>query len=292
MTASDASLSEADIRPPDAQVWTVRADESDDRPWLSEAPVCPALRHCQARHAGVAHMPFPFAIVRTKLAGSYFLACFEGEGRILVDGGWVACKKGQAALLPPGTLHAFHTAEGRRWDFCWVRYQEQPGQTPLAAAQTPIIARFDTEPLRLALLGLYHECTTIAAPPIVESWVGLIHQYVLRFAQPARPDLRLWRLWEKVASSLGDEWTVAAMAAESHLSEKQLQRLCRKELGRNPRRQLIWLRMRHAAELLTDSNLKIETVAGLVGYQNPFVFSTTFKRVMGWSPSAYPGRRS
>ena len=81
------------------------------------------------------------------------------------------------------------------------------------------------------------------------------------------------------------------MAAEAHLSEKQLERLCLKQLGRNPRRQLIWLRMRQAAELLTTGDAKVETIAARVGYQNPFVFSTTFKRVMGWSPSTYPGRK-
>jgi transcriptional regulator GlxA family with amidase domain len=44
-------------------------------------------------------------------------------------------------------------------------------------------------------------------------------------------------------------------------------------------------------DLLTSSTAKIETIAGRVGYQNPFVFSTTFKRVMGFRPSEYPGRR-
>ncbi len=113
-----------------------------------------------------------------------------------------------------------------------------------------------------------------------------------RFARPAEMDARLWRLWERVAADLGRPWTVAEMAVEAHLSEKQLQRLCRRELGRNPRRQLIWLRMRHAADLLTSTTAKVETIAMQVGYHNPFVFSTTFKRVMGWPPSEYPGRRA
>lgn len=55
--------------------------------------------------------------------------------------------------------------------------------------------------------------------------------------------------------------------------------------------QFIWLRMRRAAELLQTTDAKIEAIAREVGYQNPFVFSTTFKRCLGWSPSEYPGRR-
>lgn len=291
MTPADASLSETDIRSPAAVVRTVRADADDDRPWLAGSPVCPALAGCRVKHLGVAAMPAPFEIVRTRLGGSYLLACFGGEGRVLVDGDWVTCRPGQAALLPPGTLHAFRTPEGGHWEFCWVRYQERAGRLPSAAAQTPVVAAYDAEPLRLAILGLYRECGTTGVPAAAEGWVGLIHHYVLRFAAPAGMDPRLWRLWEKVAGSLDHPWTVTRMAAEAHLSEKQLQRLCRKEMGRNPRRQLIWLRMRLAADLLTTTDAKVETVAARAGYRNPFVFSTTFKRVMGWSPSEYPGRR-
>lgn len=249
-------------------------------------------------------MPAPFEIVRTKLGGSYFLACFGGEGRVLVDGRWTKCKPGQAALLPPGTLQAFHTPAGRQWDFCWVRYQERSGQAPMTAAQTPVIASFDTEGLRLAILGLHHECalptqvnqaerkSNLQKDPIaVDRWVELVHHYVLRFAEPTSPDPRVFQLWDRVSSKLAEPWTITEMARHVHLSEKQLQRLCLKELGRSPRQQLIWLRMRRAAELLMTCDTKIESVSKQVGYQNPFVFSSTFKRVMGWSPSEYPGRK-
>jgi AraC-like DNA-binding protein len=291
MRPNDNDLSETDIRPAGAVASVVRIDTADARAWLAGAPVCPALAHHQIQHLGVAHMPAPFQIVRTKLAGSYFLACFDGEGRVLVDGRWQQCKAGQAFLLARGTLHAFRTLPGQCWGFCWVRYQERPEQMPLAAAQTPILARYDAEPIRLAILGLHRECSTSNLPAAVERWVELVHYYVCQFAQPLSMDRRLWRVWEQVAATLGEPWTVADMAAQAHLSERQLERLCRKELGRNPRQQLIWLRMRRAAELLTSSVAKVEAVAAQVGYQNPFVFSTTFKRVMGWPPSEYPGRR-
>ena len=290
MRQTDQDLSERDIRPAGGETWLVRCDRADARPWLAGAPVCPALAHHHIRHVAVAHMPAPFEIVRTRLGGSYFLACFGGEGRVLVDGRWTRCPAGVAVLLPPGTLHAFHTPPVGRWDFCWVRYHERPGQKPLAAVQTPVVARYDAAPLRLAILGLHHEATTAAAPAALEHWAELVHHYVAHFAAPAGMDRRLWGLWEKVAAALAHDWTVAEMAAAANLGEKQLERLCRRELGRPPRQQLIWLRMRHAAALLAHGDAKVETVAARVGYQNPFVFSRTFKRVMGWPPSEYPGR--
>lgn len=287
MPKRDLNLSETDIRSPNAEAWIVRADDADTRDWLRNSPVCRSLANFQIRHLAVAHMPAPFEIVRTRLSGSYFLASFGGEGRVLIDGRWARCRTGFAMLLPPSTLQAFQTPTGKTWDFCWVRYQERAGQKPLASARTPIIAEFDAEPLRLAILGLHREWSKGGA--LTERWAELIHSYVTQFAQPAQMDSRLWQLWEEVASSLGHAWTIAEMARRVHLSDKQLQRLCLRELGRSPRQQLIWLRMRRAAELL-QTDAKVEVIAREVGYQNPFVFSTTFKRVMGWSPSTFPGR--
>lgn len=291
MRASDNNLSETDIRPARGKAIVVRASTADSRTWLKGAPVCPALAQYHIQHTAVVRMPSPFRIVRTQLGGSYFMASFGGEGRVLVDGRWFRCTPGKAVLLPPGTLHAFYTPTGKVWEFCWVRYQEAVGQRPLATAQSPIVASYDPQPLRHAILGLHRECLDDPAPAAVEHWVRLIQHYVMRFAQPAQVDDRLSRLWEQVTASLDHGWSIGEMARVTHLSDKQLQRLCRQQLGRTPRQQLIWLRMRHAADLLADGQDKIETIAARVGYQNAFVFSTTFKRVMGWSPSRYPLRQ-
>ena len=54
---------------------------------------------------------------------------------------------------------------------------------------------------------------------------------------------------------------------------------------------VIYLRMQHAANLLTTTDDKVETIAHACGYENPFVFSTTFKKWVGWRPSDYRARK-
>lgn len=280
-------LVETDIRGPNCETWAVRADYGDQRPWLAMAPVCEQLSQHHILHLGLASMAAPFRIVRTNLAGSYFLASLSGEGRVLVDGKWIASKPGHAFLLPPKTMHAFYTPPGKRWEFCWVRYQEAIGQVPIARANSPVLARFEGRPLEHAIRGLFHESQAFETPPYQDHWIRIIHGYVQRFAAPIGIDARLWRTWEKVANQLDFPWSIAELAKETFLSEKQFQRLCRMELGRSPQQQLMWLRMHRAAELLSDGDKKINSIAAAVGYQNPFVFSSTFKRMMGWSPSEY-----
>lgn len=291
MPAKDRKeLRETDLRGEGCQTWAVRGDDRDSRPWLAVAPVCEYLSQYRILHAGIAWMPAPFRIVRTHLGGSYFLASLAGEGRVLVDGKWVQSKPGHAFLLPPKTLHAFYTPPGKSWSFCWVRYQEAEGQVPIARANSPVLARFDGRPLEHALRGLFHEAQAFNIAPYQDHWIQIIHSYVQRFATPVRVDIRLWRTWEKVSQQLDYPWKISELAKETCLSEKHFQRLCRMELGRSPQQQLMWLRMRKAAELLMEGNRKIQFIANAVGYQNPFVFSSTFKRMMGWSPSDYAKR--
>lgn len=51
--------------------------------------------------------------------------------------------------------------------------------------------------------------------------------------------------------------------------------------------QVSYLRMRHAADLLTSTDYSIESIAREVGYRNQFAFSNAFSRWIGWRPSDY-----
>ncbi len=168
-----------------------------------------------------------------------------------------------------------------------MRYQEARGQLPIARANSPVLAKYDAAPLEHAIRGFRAAVLRSDPTTLLDFWLRLIHGYVQMFAQPAgsingfgRHGNELMRI--QLIPGRSPSWL------NSWLSEKQFQRLCRRELGRSPQQQLMWLRMRRATEMLLAGDRRIQDIAAAVGYQNPFVFSTTFKRMMGWSPSDYP----
>lgn len=248
---------------------------------------CPALGLHRIAHVGVADAALPYEMVRTHLSGAYFLACVGGQGRILLDGRWQICREGMACLAPPHVLHAFHTVARSRWEFCWVRYEHLTEQQPIISSTAPVMARFDGRSLQSAIMGLYYEVESAAAPSFIHQWIELIQSYVARFAQPWHVEDRLSRVWETVADHLGESWTLDRLSRESHFSGEHLRRLCRRQLGRSPMQHVTYLRMQRAASLLTATPDKIEAIASAVGYENPFVFSNTFKKWIGWRPSNY-----
>ena len=121
----------------------VQAEATESkRPWIAAFPECPALNQYRIVHVGIMGAAAPTRIVRTKQTTAYFLACFGGKGKVLIDGRWRVCGAGSACLLPAHTLNAFEAVPGIRWEFCWGCYQQPAGQRPIADAASPVMARF------------------------------------------------------------------------------------------------------------------------------------------------------
>ncbi len=257
---------------------------------IVRAEDCSALATRQISHVGVGDAAVPYRIVRTHLSGTYVHASLGGEGRILLDGRWRPHRAGMVSLAPAHVLHAFHAIPSKRWQYCWVRYMPQSPRSAIGF-MAPVMAQFDAEALQHAILGLYKEVQGPADSGSAMLWIDLIEHYINRFAEPLQREDRLRALWEKVSGDLGKPWTVERLARLANISGEHLRRLCQSSLGRSPMQQLTYLRIQHAAHRLATTTAKIEDIALQVGYQNPFAFSNTFKRMTGFRPSHFRSRR-
>ena len=263
----------------------VRSDSSDDRDWLHNQPVCPLLRQHHIAHVEIVETWEPFRMIRKDQSGTFMLACFGGGGLVLADGKWQQVSAGQACLLPPFVTNGMRAIGSEPWRMCGIRYLESRESIPIVARSSPVLGPYDPEPLRHAIKGLHAESAGAASPALMHLWTELIQSYVLRFAQPHQKDARLWKLWEIVHSTLGNDWTLDLLATHACLSKEHLRKLCRRELGRTPMHQVTFLRMQFARHLLSTTDDKIESISHQVGYANPFTFSNTFKKWIGWRPS-------
>lgn len=274
MGSSHENLSETHIVGRNTRQLIVRAED------------CRALEKRLISHVGVGDAAVPYRIVRTNLSGTYVHASLGGEGRILLDGRWRRHRAGMVSLAPAHVLHAFHAVPSKRWQYCWVRYMPTSPRSAIGFI-APVMARFDAESLKHAILGLHQEVEAGADSSSATLWIDLIEHYISRFAEPLHREDRLRVVWEAVQADLAHPWTVAALAKLARMSGEHLRRLCQSSLGRSPMQQLTYLRIQHAAHRLATSQATIESIAHQVGYQNPFAFSNTFKRMTGFRPSRF-----
>jgi AraC-like DNA-binding protein len=278
MASPHADLSETHIVGRSTRQIIVRAED------------CSTLAKRQISHVGVGDAAVPYRIVRTHLSGTYVHASLGGEGRILLDGRWRPHRAGMVSLAPAHVLHAFHAIPSRRWQYCWVRYMPLSPRSAIGFI-APVLARFDAEALRHAILGLHREVRAGDKSGSAMLWIDLIEHYISRFAEPLQREGRLGAMWKEVQANLARPWTVASLAELARISGEHLRRLCQASLGRSPMQQLTYLRVQYAAHQLATTNARVEDVAQQVGYQNPFAFSNAFKRMTGFRPSHFQVRK-
>ena len=86
---------------------------------------------------------------------------------------------------------------------------------------------------------------------------------------------------------LDKKLSLDVLATNVNLSVSQYCTLFKKKTSRPPLNYLTHLRIQKASNLLDFSDLKINIIAGHVGYADPFYFTRVFTNIMGKSPKAY-----
>ncbi len=96
---------------------------------------------------------------------------------------------------------------------------------------------------------------------------------------------------EELLNSIKDTpahwWTVNEMADFCNLSISQFRRIFQKQTGMRPKEYLLESKIKYAANLLSFSEIRIQAVAEIVGFMDPFHFSRVFKKIMKVSPRKY-----
>lgn len=222
-----------------------------------------------------------FEFVRRNPTLAQVLVSLNGTGRVWVRDRWVDCGPGYAYITPPGQLHAYHASGD--WKIGWVIWWAERVPESFEAWEQPTLIETDVQPLGLAIEGLL--CEAERQTPTHRVWMQLVRHYVHQILTPATLDVRLVRLWREVSCDLSKPWDIRTLSRIAGVSTEQLRRLCIKWHGMTPIRYVNQLRMQRATELLVQDDLKIQTIARRVGYDNPFAFSTAFRRITGRRPS-------
>jgi AraC family transcriptional regulator len=93
-----------------------------------------------------------------------------------------------------------------------------------------------------------------------------------------------------LAQNLAHDVDLNTIARQASLSPYYFTRQFTAMVGMPPYRYLINLRIQRAAQLLLESDLTVTQILHRVGFHSPSHFTTTFRRHMGMSPTAYRRR--
>jgi transcriptional regulator GlxA family with amidase domain len=96
------------------------------------------------------------------------------------------------------------------------------------------------------------------------------------------------QLW--AADNYANPNPVAAMAAQSGLTERSFLRRFKRATGQSPLEYVQTLRIEEAKQLLETSAMSLDDIAAEIGYTEPSAFRHLFRKLVGVTPSSYRRR--
>ena len=106
-----------------------------------------------------------------------------------------------------------------------------------------------------------------------------------------RDESRVKDMMRFVQANYAQELTTAQIAASAAISESECLRCFRATIGTTPIQYLRQFRVQKAAELLTDTTLKIGEIGVRCGFQEMSYFARTFRELKGCTPSLYRAQK-
>ncbi|WP_409342300.1 helix-turn-helix domain-containing protein [Paenibacillus sp. MBLB4367] len=256
---------------------------------------------------------------RAQTAGLFAHLCSEGriasESRRYLGGVY----GGEFCLLQPGT---YHTLEGitdtiTPFSHMDVFYHPQrkdsfptrPGQldlTPFAHLMQPrlndlkgvhIPCRFvPSDPFRfrdtlLRMIDRWNQHDTLsrleAQSLATELVVMLLQDHTEQQGISGESDASLKWMTSYLHLHLSEPLTTRQMAARANLSPSRFRAVFQERFGMPPHQYLTQLRLRHARDLLKQTDYKLHQIADYCGFADAHHFAKTFKKETGQAPGAY-----
>jgi AraC-like DNA-binding protein len=109
----------------------------------------------------------------------------------------------------------------------------------------------------------------------------------MRAVPPAPLARHLLRARDLVDGRYAEPLDLGALARAAHVSPRHFSRSFRRTFGETPYQYLLTRRLERAQHLLRTTDLRVAEVCLAVGFTSVGSFTTTFRRRVGVSPTAY-----
>jgi len=224
--------------------------------------------------------------------GHLFTLLLDGKMTVELNGVRYDITPGDLVFCPKGTM-AFQSNPGNSW-YLYMNFTDEPFWQPLAKRGPSVRAYESTDLMYLLMqrIALAFEDPTTLAMYFAESEAILLAELLRREValvthSAPKQKASLTNLIERIRERPELNWTLAAMAAEAHVSVRSLTRLFASEYGVSPVNMVVRERMSHAYRMVVETEMKLTVIARAVGYESVSSFSHLFKRHFGKSPGMF-----
>lgn len=248
----------------------------------------PPMRHPDDHH---------FVWERGRTLQAYqFALISEGRGQLAAAPAMDevhAVRAGDVILIYPGVWHRFAPDPATGWTEHWIectgsafdRVMEMslfPMSPPLWHGGAKVAAFFEE------IHALAREDALANQPAISTLGLRLLAELCQSRQAPERGRSRLVERARRILmENSGRPNALEQVAKELGVSYSNLRRVFREQTGMSLKRYQDEVRIRRACELLRSSDKSVKEIAGLLGYNTAYHFSTQFRSATGLAPSLW-----
>lgn len=232
------------------------------------------------------------------------LYIYSGHGEHIINGRLYRVQAGDMVICNAGVLHGEDPERARQMRsysiaLTGVKVRGLPEGCLIGESINPVIscgmlAEQIGPMMRLIFLlqsdqrNLRQVCQHTALAVLVLIWDFLQNraERMHEKQHPASGILAL-RIQRYLDAHYREPLTLRSVSLALRVSEYYLAHVFKQEYGMPPMQYVLKRRIGEAQTLLMDTNLPVAEISEQLGYENPWNFSTAFRRKVGMSPSQY-----
>jgi AraC family transcriptional regulator, arabinose operon regulatory protein len=228
-----------------------------------------------------------------------FTFTLGGTGIFTCNRQQITCTEGDVAILAPGTVHDYATAQGEQWEFVWAHFlprlhwlkwlqlpQIHNGLYYLhidhALTRQQLIHAFQRLQKNCPVMNPFQEALSLNA--LEEILIHIAHHFK---QHQSNLDPRIEEVLRLLADRMAEPLTVDELAQSVSLSPSRLSHLFKEQVGDSIIKTLLKMRLQQAARLLQFTTRQVNEIAHDVGFASPFYLTRQFKVYYGMSPTQY-----
>ncbi len=238
--------------------------------------------------------------------------CHYGDGDLVIEDDLYRFGAGMISCIPANFLHVTRSDAGVRafWEYLyidpenllrqWGKSAQEIRQILDAVGKRSFFIKLEESPAIATLIRTIFDEMQCAGAHYRECVRGVVYALLFEIARfndreagqsvGKSISLQLESAIEYVDKNYPNDFKIADLANECHMSETHFRRIFQEKMNMTPVEYVNFVRVRKACELIDKTDISMEDVAEKVGFVTPSTFNRNFRRIIGTSPYQWKKR--
>ena len=238
--------------------------------------------------------------------------CHYGAGELVIEENQYRFGAGMVSCIPANFLHVTKSDTHVRafWEYLYIspadilKQQGKPMQETRniidAVNRSAFFIKVEENPIFVTLIRAIFEEMQNKNAYYRECVGGLAYTLLYEIARfngrgnvqscGKNNSLQLENAIEYVERNYPNNFKIADLANECHMSETHFRRVFQEKMNMTPVEYVNFVRIKKACELIDKTDISMEDVAEKVGFITPSTFNRNFRRIIGTSPYQWKKR--